>query len=79
MMIAPAAASTISECAVIWSYSARGIRGHVVVVGGEGISIREHVQAEVPVISLGAERIRDPREISLREQIWPLILRVRPI
>jgi hypothetical protein len=44
-----------------------------------GISIREHVQAEVQVNSLGAERIRRPREISLREQIWPLILRVRAI
>ena len=29
--------------------------------------------------SLDVERIRDPREISLTEQIWPLILRVRPV
>ena len=43
------------------------------------ISIREHVQTEVQVNWLGAEPIRDPREIALTEQMWASNQRVRSI
>jgi hypothetical protein len=44
MILAPEAASTISECAVIWRYSARGIRGRVM---GNG-------KIRAPALLLGA-------------------------